>query len=233
MPEPLIRIRNLTHTFGDGADRKTVLHDVSLDFCEAEITMIMGPSGSGKTTLLSLAGALRSVQAGSVRVAGTELRDACKQDLLAVRRRVGFIFQSPNLIESITALENVLMPLASDRCLSRRSARELALQQLDLVGLADQSAKLPRALSGGQKQRVGIARALAGSPEIIMADEPTAALDSHSGRIVVELLGCLARQSNRAVLLVTHDNRILDVADRILHLEDGEIQESRAPEVAR
>jgi putative ABC transport system ATP-binding protein len=227
MPEPLIRIRNLSHTFGDGNTRKTVLNDVSLDFFPGEIVIIMGPSGAGKTTLLSLAGALRSVQTGSIQVGGVELRNAKKRDLMTVRRQVGFVFQAHNLIESIKVRENVQLALSVQSDVTREASRKRSLELLDLVGLADQAEKLPRQLSGGQKQRVAIARALVRSPKIIMADEPTAALDRNSGRIVVDLVQHLARKIQCSVLLVTHDNRILDIADRILHLEDGRIEESR------
>jgi putative ABC transport system ATP-binding protein len=230
MKEPLIRVRSLSHTFGDGTASKTVLTDVSLDFYGGEIVIIMGPSGAGKTTLLSLAGALRSVQTGSIRVGKTELKDARKRDLMAVRRRVGFIFQAHNLIESISVLENVQMALSIDYEIGVRAGRRRSLELLDMVGLADHAAKMPRQLSGGQKQRVAIARALVRSPDVIMADEVTASLDRQAGRIVVDLVQHLTRQIGCAVLLVTHDNRILDIADRILHLEDGKIQESRAPQ---
>jgi putative ABC transport system ATP-binding protein len=229
MKEPLIRVRSLSHTFGDGTASKTVLSDVSMDFYGGEIVIIMGPSGAGKTTLLSLAGALRSVQTGSIQVGNTELKDARKRDLMAVRRRVGFIFQAHNLIESISVLENVQMALSIDYEIGVRAGRRRSLEFLDMVGLADQAAKMPRQLSGGQKQRVAIARALVRSPDVIMADEVTASLDRQAGRIVVDLVQHLTRQIGCAVLLVTHDNRILDIADRILHLEDGKIQESRAP----
>lgn len=230
MREPLIQIHGLTHTFGDGNTRKTVLKDISLDFFPGEIVIIMGPSGAGKTTLLSLAGALRSIQTGSIRVGAIELRNAKKRELMAVRRQVGFVFQAHNLLESITVQENVQLALSVDSAVSVRSSRVRALELLDLVGLADQAGKLPRNLSGGQKQRVAIARALVRSPKIIMADEPTAALDRHSGRMVVDLVQHLARQIQCSVLLVTHDNRILDIADRTLHLEDGQIAETRASE---
>ena len=198
---------------------------MNLDFYAGEIVIIMGPSGTGKTTLLSLTGTLRSVQTGSVKVAG-ELFRASARTLLGIRRRIGFILQAPNLVEALTVLENVQISLATDGSATARSSRDRAFDLLTRVGLGEHAHKLPRQLSGGQKQRVGIARALIRRPEIIMADEPTAALDSQSGREVVELMQQLARETRCAVLLVTHDSRILDIADRILTLEDGRIEET-------
>ena len=226
MPEPLISITGVSYAYGEGPLRKEVLHQVSVDFYAGEIAIIMGPSGSGKTTLLSLAGALRSLQSGSIRVAGTELCQAPKKTLIEVRQRIGFVFQAHNLIESLTVRENVQMALAVDARVTAAQSRRRALELLDRVRLADHAGKTPRQLSGGQKQRVAIARALVRSPQIIMADEPTAALDRQTGREVVELLQHLAREMGCAVLLVTHDNRILDIADRILTLEDGTIEET-------
>jgi putative ABC transport system ATP-binding protein len=226
MPEPLISIDGLSHWFGDGSVRKEVLHDVSVDFYPGEVVIIMGPSGAGKTTLLSLAGALRSVQSGSIRLGGVELRGAKPGTLVHTRRRIGFVFQAHNLVESLTICENVQIALAVDLDVGPKTSRQRALELLSRVGLAEFAHKMPRQLSGGQKQRVAIARALVRSPQIIMADEPTAALDRHSGREIVKLLQYLAREMQCAVLLVTHDNRILDVADRILTLEDGRIEES-------
>ena len=226
MTPPLISIRELRHSYGDGTLKKEVLHAISVDFYPGEIVIIMGPSGGGKTTLLSLAGALRSVQTGSIVVGGVQLRGATSRMLMQVRRRVGFVFQAHNLVESLTIRENVQMALAMDSTVSPERSRRLAMDLLSRVGLAEHAGKRPRQLSGGQKQRVAIARAIVRSPEIIMADEPTAALDRHSGREVVELLKHLAHQVHCAVLLVTHDSRILDVADRILTLEDGDIEES-------
>ncbi len=225
-PPALISISGLSHSYGEGALAKQVLHNINIDFYPGEIAIIMGPSGGGKTTLLSLAGALRSVQSGSIRLDGAELRNASSRMLTQVRRKIGFVFQAHNLVESLTICENVQISLTVDPAATAQSSRRRALELLARVGLAEHAQKRPRELSGGQKQRVAIARALVRSPQVIMADEPTAALDRASGRDVVELLKHLAREMRCAVLLVTHDNRILDVADRILSLEDGYIEES-------
>jgi putative ABC transport system ATP-binding protein len=226
MAAALISVQNLTHSYGEGTLRREVLHSISVDFYPSEIAIIMGPSGGGKTTFLSLAGALRSVQSGSIRLNGAELKDANARTLTRVRRQIGFVFQAHNLVESLTICENVQIALTVDDKATAGSSERRAMELLARVGLADHARKRPRQLSGGQKQRVAIARALVRSPQIIMADEPTAALDRTSGREVVELLKHLAKEMNCSVLLVTHDNRILDIADRILTLEDGYIEES-------
>ncbi len=226
MTEPLVSIRDLSHSYGDGALKKEVLHGINVDFYPGEIVIIMGPSGGGKTTLLSLAGALRRIQSGSIHLDGVQLRGASARTLMQARRRVGFVFQAHNLIDSLTIRENVQMALALDPGATIQTSRRQATDLLTRVGLAEHTAKRPRQLSGGQKQRVAIARALVRWPRIIMADEPTAALDRQSGREVVDLLKHLAHELHCAVLLVTHDNRILDIADRILTLEDGVIEES-------
>jgi putative ABC transport system ATP-binding protein len=218
-----ISIRNLNHYFGDGALRKQILFDISADVYPGEIVINTGPSGSGKTTLLTLVSGLRSVQEGSMQTMGMELHGATPDTLVSVRRRIGFIFQAHNLLDALTACENVQMGLEPDAGLSMKEARERSLAMLDAVGLSQHVDKHPRQLSGGQKQRVAIARALVRQPKLVLADEPTAALDKVSGREVVDLLRKLAKEQGCAILLVTHDNRILDVADRILTLEDGKV----------
>ena len=224
--EPFIVIQDLCHAFGAGDLKKEVLKQVRLDFYPGEIVIIMGPSGSGKTTLLTLAGALRSIQQGSVRINGIELKNARPVDIMKVRRQIGFIFQGHNLIASLTARENVQLALAVDPAATASSSRSLALEYLAKVGLEGFGRKKPDQLSGGQKQRVAIARALIRRPGIILADEPTAALDRQTGREIVDLLHQLAREEGVAILMVTHDNRILDVADRIITLEDGQFEET-------
>ncbi len=220
---PVIAIKGLNHYFGEGALRKQILYDISSDFYPGEIVILTGPSGSGKTTVLTLAGALRSVQEGSVTVLGVELKDASKTTLAGVRQKIGFIFQAHNLLDALTARQNVQMTVALHGPVAQPEADARAEAMLQAVGLGQRIDYYPDQLSGGQKQRVAIARALVGQPQIILADEPTAALDKKSGREVVEILRTLAKQQGTAILLVTHDNRILDIADRILALEDGRI----------
>ena len=220
----LISVNDLNHAFGSGEVRLQVLRQVNVDFYPGEIAIIMGPSGSGKTTLLTLAGALRSLQEGSIVIGGIELRGATQDRLLAVRHQIGFIFQAHNLLESLNARENVQMGLVHRKDLTIAEIRSRSMAMLERVGLAGHEHKHPPQLSGGQRQRVAVARALVREPSIIMADEPTAALDKTSGREIVELLQRLAREMRSAVLMVTHDNRIL--ADRILTLEDGSVEEN-------
>jgi len=225
--ESLISVRNVNHYYGSGPLRKQILFDVSAEILPGEIVINTGPSGSGKTTLLTLAGALRSVQEGSLLTLGQELNNADEETLANVRKNIGFIFQAHNLLGSLTACQNVEMALAVPRDgepeLSAKESRARAVKMLESVGLGERIDHLPRQLSGGQKQRVAIARALVTRPQIILADEPTAALDKKSGREVVEILHNLAKKNGCAILLVTHDNRILDIADRIMTLEDGRI----------
>jgi putative ABC transport system ATP-binding protein len=187
------------------------------------VVLLTGPSGCGKTTLLTLIGALRTVQQGEVSVLGESLDGAGRRRRQQVRRRIGMIFQGHNLLRCLTAEQNVQMGADLLPDLSYRVRRDEARQWLRAVGLEDHMAKVPHDLSGGQKQRVAIARALAANPRLLLADEPTAALDSRTGREVVELLRRLAREQSCAVLMVTHDPRIVDVADRLLQMEDGRL----------
>ena len=220
--ELAVRVRGLSHSFGRGENRKRVLHNNSLDLRPGEIIIMTGPSGSGKTTLLTLIGALRSVQEGNILALGRELRGLNPRELVEVRRGVGFIFQAHNLFDSLTARENVNMAIEltlSDAAERDRRAAEI----LGKLGLAHRMSHKPQALSGGQKQRVAVARALVNRPKLILADEPTAALDKDSGRDVVNILKELAEAERATILIVTHDTRILDVADRIINLIDGRI----------
>jgi putative ABC transport system ATP-binding protein len=219
---PLL-IEGLDHWYGHGPLRRQVLRDVGLELAAGEIVLVSGPSGSGKSTLLTLAGALRSPQAGSLRVLGHELRGAGRGALTAVRRRIGFVFQQHNLLAALSALDNVALGARIGLGCSAAQARREAQDRLQAVGLGAQMHALPAQLSGGQRQRVAIARALAARPALVLADEPTASLDGGSGREVVELLRGLAREEGSTILLVTHDPRILDVADRLVHLEDGRL----------
>jgi putative ABC transport system ATP-binding protein len=225
---PLIRFENVDHYYGDGKLRRQVLHGITAEVQAGEIVLLMGPSGSGKTTLLTLAGSLRRVQRGSVRVLGRELNGASLAAMGEVRRGIGFIFQAHNLLEALSAAQNVTMSLGPQARLSRREIHGRTVQALETVGLAGFANARPRTLSGGQKQRVAIARALVHRPQVILADEPTAALDRRTGREVVELLYSLAKHQGCAILMVTHDNRILDIADRILSLEDGRLSDFAA-----
>lgn len=220
--ERALEMRGLDHWFGSGETHKQALFEIDLSIARGELIVLMGPSGSGKTTLLTLAGCLREVQSGSVRLLGQELRGASPDLLAACRRKLGFIFQAHNLHESLTAVQNVRLGLevhglAASRC------QEAAKHVLSLLGLADRLDYLPQKLSGGQKQRVAVARALVGNPEIVFADEPTAALDKVTGMEVVDLLKRLGERRGTTTLMVTHDNRILDRADRILSMEDGRL----------
>ncbi|WP_318528540.1 DevA family ABC transporter ATP-binding protein [Plectonema radiosum] len=220
---PPIVIRNLNHYFGKGSLSKQVLFDINLEIKAGEIIIMTGQSGSGKTTLLSLIGALRSVQKGSLRVLEQELLGGNEDQMVWVRRRIGYIFQAHNLLQFMTARQNVQMSVELHENISAREARTKAEAILKAVGLEERVNYYPHNLSGGQKQRVAIARALVSHPQLVLADEPTAALDSKTGREVVDLMQHLAREQGCTIMLVTHDNRILDIADRILHMEDGRL----------
>ena len=217
-------VDNLSPAFGQGEMRRAVLQNISFSIEPGEVVLLTGPSGCGKTTLLTLIGALRTVQQGEVSVLGESLHGAGRRRRQQVRRRIGMIFQGHNLLRCLTAEQNVQMGADLLPDLSYRARRDEARQWLRAVGLEDHMAKVPHDLSGGQKQRVAIARALAANPRLLLADEPTAALDSRTGREVVELLRRLAREQSCAVLMVTHDPRIVDVADRLLQMEDGRLK---------
>jgi putative ABC transport system ATP-binding protein len=222
--ESPIQVDNVSYFYGKGNLRKQILFDVSTDIAAGEIVILTGPSGSGKTTLLTLIGALRSCQQGLVKVMGNDLSAVSERTLVKVRRRIGYIFQQHNLLGSLTVAQNIQMALELGGERSRKGWNERIAAVLDHVGMAEHMYKMPDQLSGGQKQRIGIARALVHHPSVILADEPTASLDKQSGRDVVELIQRLAKEEGAAVVLVTHDNRILDIADRILHLEDGRVK---------
>jgi putative ABC transport system ATP-binding protein len=219
----IVEARGLNHWFGSGEARKQALFDIDLSLPRGSLTVLMGPSGSGKTTGLTLLGCLRGVQDGSVRLMDHELNNAPEAELIALRQRLGFIFQSHNLHESLTAMQNVVMGVQVRPGVPDDLAQKAAARALDLVGLSDRLNYRPANLSGGQKQRVAVARALVGNPAMVLADEPTAALDKDSAGDVVDLLKRMGAARGTTTLLVTHDNRILDRADRILTLEDGRI----------
>jgi len=224
-----VDLRDLSHFYGSGTMRRQVLQGVNLSVAAGEVVLLTGPSGCGKTTLLTLVGALRSVQEGSVEVLGQQLAGASRRDRQRLRRSIGMIFQGHNLLRCLTAEQNVQMGSDLLPGLSYRARRDQSREWLRAVGLGDELHKLPHDLSGGQKQRVAIARALAAHPRLLLADEPTAALDSQTGREVVELLRRLARDQGCAVLMVTHDPRILDIADRLVRMEDGRLLEAGKP----
>jgi putative ABC transport system ATP-binding protein len=227
MPEQfIVEIKNLNHYFRQSRDmpETQVLFDINLDIRSGEVVVMAGPSGSGKTTLLSLIGGLRSVQKGSLKIIGQELQGANSEDLVQIRRQIGYIFQGHNLLEFLNASQNVMIALELNPTVSEPQSRKMAVEALKAVKLANQVNSYPNQLSGGQKQRVAIARALVGKPQLVLADEPTASLDSKTGRDVVELMHGLAKKQGCAVLLVTHDNRILDFADRQVHMEDGRLK---------
>jgi putative ABC transport system ATP-binding protein len=221
--EPVIFIENLDHYFGKAQLRKQVLFNVNLKINAGEIIIMTGPSGSGKTTLLTLVGGLRSAQSGSLQVLSRELCGASAKQLTQARRNNGYIFQAHNLHGSLTAIQNVRMGLELQPKISPQEMLTRSQQILEAVGLGNRLNYYPDNLSGGQKQRVAIARALVSQPKIVLADEPTAALDKQSGRDVVELMQKLAKEQGCTILLVTHDNRILDIADRIVYMEDGHL----------
>ncbi|KLI63020.1 ABC transporter ATP-binding protein [Aurantiacibacter marinus] len=215
--------RNISRDFEAGQETIRVLHGIDLDVCPGELTYLVGESGSGKTTLISIMCGILWPTEGSVEVFGTDIYGLTDDDLVDFRlQNIGFIFQQYNLIPAIDAASNAAVPLIAQG-MDRRKARAKAAEMLDALNIADQADKLPNQLSGGQQQRVAIARALVHEPRLVVCDEPTAALDAKSGRRVMDLLRDVALAEDRSVIIVTHDNRIFDLADRILVLEDGRI----------
>jgi putative ABC transport system ATP-binding protein len=221
--KPVVVVKNLNHYYGEGSLKKQILFNINLTVEPGEIVIMKGPSGSGKTTLLTLMGALRSAQTGSLKVFSQELVGATQKKLVEVRRNIGYIFQAHNLLKSLTAVQNVQMSLQLHQGYSSREAKEKSVAMLDAVGLGHRLNYYPDNLSGGQKQSIAIARALVSHPRMVLADEPTAALDSKSGRDVVEIMQKLAKEQQCTIFIVTHDNRILDIADRTIQLEDGRL----------
>jgi putative ABC transport system ATP-binding protein len=220
---PLVCADNVNFFYGEGESRFQVLFDIGLDVLPGQLIVMTGPSGSGKTTLLTLIGALRSLQEGRLEVLGRDLSQLGAGELVHVRREIGFIFQMHNLFEALSAYENVKMALQLSGELSAAEMRRRGVAMLERLGLSHRINHKPRSLSGGQRQRVAIARALANRPKLVLADEPTAALDQDSTRNVVRLFKELTVEDSSAILMVTHDHRIIELADRLLHMVDGRI----------
>ncbi|MEK7142802.1 MAG: ABC transporter ATP-binding protein [Patescibacteria group bacterium] len=219
----MLKIKNLTKVYGSGHTAVRAVENVSLNIEEGEIVLIMGPSGSGKTTLITMAGALLKPTSGEVIINGGRVSDLKEKDLARVRlNKLGFVFQSFNLLSSLGALENVAVPLIAAG-VRRKAALAQARIGLEKLGLGKRLGNLPRDLSGGEKQRVSVARAMVNNPKLILADEPTANLDSKTGREVMELLCSTACRERRTVVIVSHDQRLKDIAHRVIWFEDGKI----------
>jgi putative ABC transport system ATP-binding protein len=220
---PVLEAQGIEKVLGSGAGQVKALKGVNLELMPGELTLLMGPSGSGKTTLLSILGCILTPSAGSLTIAGHSTAGLNPEGLANLRRaHVGFVFQSYNLVPTLTAAENVMLALDL-RGVALADAPTLAARALAAVGLSHRAGAHPSKMSGGEKQRVAIARALAGSPSVILADEPTAALDSENGKAVMALLAQVAKDVSRAVLVVTHDHRTLAYGDRLIRIEDGKI----------
>lgn len=227
--KPLLVANDIEKVFGTGAGEVKVLKGVHLDLLPGELTLLMGPSGSGKTTLLSILGCILRQTSGNLEIAGSSTNNLSPEGMADLRRHhVGFVFQSYNLFPTLTAVENVMLAL-DVRGRLPADAPQRAKSALESVGLSHRINTYPAKLSGGEKQRVAIARALAGSPSVILADEPTAALDSENGQAVMQLMSDVSKDKSRAVLCVTHDHRILKYADRIIRIEDGVISTDERP----
>jgi len=232
MTEPLLEAVNLTKDLGSGAARVAALKGVSLALNGGELTLLMGPSGSGKTTLLSILGCMLTPTEGTVHVCGNCVSGHGAEDLAKLRRnQIGFVFQSYHLFPTLTAADNVRLAL-DVRSTRDKNAMTKANEALAKVGLAHKTKSYPRQLSGGEQQRVAIARAVVGNPSVILADEPTAALDSENGKAIMKLLVEMAKDADRGVLVVTHDPRLVPYADRIIHIEDGNIVREQSREGA-
>lgn len=221
-PPPAVSVEGLDHHYGEGAARNQVLFDNCITIPPGQLVVMTGPSGAGKTTLLTLIGALRSLQEGRIEVLGRDLSRLAARDLVAVRREIGFIFQMHNLFDALTAFENVkmAMQLGYD---SLEAGRGHCIELLEQLGLGHRIDYKPRLLSGGERQRVAIARALVNRPRLVLADEPTAALDKDATRIVIDLLKQSTVEYDAAVIMVTHDFRVIECADRLVHMVDGRI----------
>jgi putative ABC transport system ATP-binding protein len=218
-----ISVRNICRDFEAGGELLRVLHSIDVDIRAGELTYLVGESGSGKTTLISIIAGILYPSEGSVSVFGTDIYSLSDNDLVRFRlANIGFIFQQYNLIPSLTAAENASVPLVAAG-VPRAEALMRSMAVLEKLNMASQAEKRPNQMSGGQQQRVAIARALVHEPKLIVCDEPTAALDAKSGRRVMDLLREVALSPDRSVIIVTHDNRIFDLADRILVMEDGRI----------
>jgi putative ABC transport system ATP-binding protein len=232
MTEKVLAVENVTKVFEEGRQRVEVLKGITMDVAAGEVVALEGPSGSGKTTLLSIMGCILTPTSGELSVAGAPVRRSDEAALREVRRRsIGFVFQQYNLFPALSALENVEYSL-NVRGVRGRKAHDEARRVLDLVGLGDRRGFLPRDLSGGQKQRVAIARALAGSPPVLLADEPTANLDTATGAQVLDLFRDLARGERKGLLVVTHDPKVRRIADRVVGIRDGRLVQGGADAVA-
>ncbi|MFA5956253.1 ABC transporter ATP-binding protein [Hyphomicrobium sp.] len=228
----IVEAEGIVKMLGTAPNENKVLKGIDLQLHTGELTLMMGPSGSGKTTLLSVLGCILSPTQGKLSISGMHTQNMNKEQLAKLRRKhVGFVFQSYNLVPTLSAVENVMLALDL-RDLNGPDARDQAIDALEAVGLSHRLNAMPSKMSGGEKQRVSIARALAGSPSVILADEPTAALDAKNGMAVMELLATVAQDTRRAVLAVTHDHRTLQYADRIITIDDGRIAGSERPKVS-
>jgi putative ABC transport system ATP-binding protein len=219
---PAVRAQEINFAYGKGDSYNQVLFDISIEIPPGQFVVMTGPSGSGKTTLLTLVGGLRTAPQGQIDILGHDLSHLSSHDLVRVRREIGFIFQMHNLFEALTASENVRMALELGR-LSSKEVRQRASAMLEQLGLANRLDYKPHSLSGGQRQRVAIARALANRPRLVLADEPTAALDKEATINVLSWLRQMTVKNGTAILMVTHDHRIVELADRLVHMVDGRI----------